>query len=233
MSDLTGGIMAGKNKEEIFSSALTGKKVPILTLDNKWYRLLNELGREAAKDLEEQLNELLKRQGKLTTEAKDIKKLKKKLMNEIVPMVDEVEQTKDKNLLKEIDDHKRLIEECNQKLDSYQEELMDLPREIEQVNQKLMLLTMEYCYDTMQENTEQINAIGDWVTNIRIELKKNLIRKQEMEQKNHEIYAYMNDIFGAEVMDLFDLAYNTEEQHPRPSGTASPQNNAGGGNGNT
>ena len=35
----------------------------------------------AAKDLEDQLNELLKRQGKLTTEAKDIKKLKKKLKN--------------------------------------------------------------------------------------------------------------------------------------------------------
>ena len=209
--------MAGKNKQQLFASALTGKKVPVLTLDNKWYRLLNELGREAAKDLENQLNELLKRQGKLTTEAKDIKKLKKKLMNEIVPMVDEVEQTKDKKLLKEIDDHKRLIEECNQKLDSYQEELMDLPREIEQVNQKLMLLTMEYCYDTLQENTQQINEIGDWVTNVRIELKKNLIRKQEMEQKNHEIYAYMNDIFGADVMNLFDLTYDPEQHHPRAS----------------
>ena len=69
--------MAGKNKQQLFASALTGKKVPVLTLDNKWYRLLNELGREAAKDLENQLNELLKRQGKLTTEAKDIKKLKR------------------------------------------------------------------------------------------------------------------------------------------------------------
>ena len=222
-----GGIMAGKNKHELFAGALTGKKGPILTLDNKWYRLLNELGREAAKDLEAQLNELLKRQGKLTTEAKDIKKLKKKLMNEIVPMVDEVEQTRDKKLLKDIDDHKRLIEECNQKLESYQEELIDLPREIDQLNQKLMLLTMEYCYDTLQENTEQINAIGDWVTQVRIELKKNLIRKQEMEQKNHEIYAYMNDIFGAEVMDLFDLAYDPEKQHPRPAGDRISQEHVG------
>ena len=227
MSIRMGGIMAGKNKHELFAGALTGKKVPILTLDNKWYRLLNELGREAAKDLEAQLNELLKRQGKLTTEAKDIKKLKKKLMNEIVPMVDEVEQTKDKKLLKDIDDHKRLIEECNQKLESYQEELIDLPREIDQLNQTLMLLTMEYCYDTLQENTEQINAIGDWVTQVRIELKKNLIRKQEMEQKNHEIYAYMNDIFGAEVMDLFDLAYDPEKQHPRPAGDRISQEHVG------
>ena len=220
--------MAGKNKQEIFSSALLGKKVPILTLDNKWYRLLDELGRDEVKDEEQALNTLLKRQGKINTEVKDIKRLKKKLMNEIVPMVDEVEETKDKKLLKEIDDHKRLIEECNQKLDGYQEELMELPREIEQVNQKLMLLTMEYCYDTMQDNTEQINGIADWVTNVRIELKKNLIRKQEMEQKNHEIYSYMNDIFGADVMNLFDLTYDPQLQHPRAAGESLPSNDAQG-----
>lgn len=211
--------MAGKNKQDKFSDALLGKKIPILTLDNKWYRLLDELGKAAVKDLEEQLNTLLKRQGKLNTEVKDIKRLKKKLMNEIVPMVDEMEQTNDKKLAKQIEEHKRLIAECNDKLEGYQEELIDLPREIDRINVQLMLITMEYCYDTMQENTDQIDQIADWVTQIRIELKKNLIRKQEMEQKNHEIYAYMNDIFGADVVNLFDLKYNPEEQHPTKPGT--------------
>ena len=211
--------MAGKNKQESFTDALLGKKIPILTLDNKWYRLLDELGKETVKELEDQLNTLLKRQGKLNTECKDIKRLKKKLMNEIVPMVDELEQSGDKKLAKAIEEHKRLIAECNGKLEGYQEELMDLPREIDQINGKLMFLTMEYCYDTMQDNTAQIEEIAEWVTQVRIELKKNLIRKQEMEQKNHEIYAYMNDIFGADVVNLFDLKYNPEEQHPRPSGS--------------
>ncbi|MBR1771689.1 MAG: hypothetical protein IJ747_06635 [Lachnospiraceae bacterium] len=215
--------MAGKGKQDAFAEALLGKKLPVLTLDNKWYRLLDELGREAAKDLEERLNTLLKRQGKLNTESKDIKRLKKKLMNEIVPMVDEMEQTKDAALEKKIEDHKRLIEECNEKLEGYQEELMDLPREIDQVNVKLMLLTMEYCYDTLQDNTKQIDEIGDWVSKIRIELKKNLIRKQEMEQRNHEIYSYMNDVFGADVMNLFDLAYNPEDRRPVKGGSESVQ----------
>lgn len=212
--------MAGKGKQEAFSEALVGKKVPILTLDSKWYRLMDELGQEAARDLVDELNALLKRQGKLNTESKDIKKIKKKLMSEIVSMVDEMEQTGDKQMEKQIADHKRLIEDCNQKLESYQEELMDLPREIDQINGRLMMLTMEYCYDTLQDNTNQINQIGDWVTQVRIELKKNLIRKQEMEQKNHEIYNYMNDIFGADVMNLFDLAYNPGEQHPVMPGSA-------------
>lgn len=207
--------MAGKGKREAFSDALLGKKIPVLTLDNKWYRLLDELGKESVKELEEQLNTLIKRQGKLNTQTKDIRKLKKKLMSEIVPMVDEMEKGGSKKLEKDIDEHKRLIEECNEKLKSYQEELMELPGEIDRINVRLMLLTMEYCYDTMQDNTEQIQEISAWVKRMRIELKKKLIRKQELEKKNQDIYSYMNNIFGADVVNLFDLQYNPEEQHPK------------------
>lgn len=206
--------MAETNKKGVFSDAVIGKKIPILTLDNKWYKLLNELGRKAVKDLENQLNALLKRQGKLNTESKDIKKLKKKLMGEIMPMVEEMEKGGNKKLEKEIEAHKRLIEECNEKLESYEEELMELPKEINRINVQLMLITMDYCYDAMQENTKQIEEISEWVTKMRIELKKRLIRKQEMEQKNHYIYTYMNDIFGADVVDLFDMKYDPEKQHP-------------------
>ncbi|MCM1112221.1 MAG: hypothetical protein NC399_03085 [Muribaculum sp.] len=207
--------MAGKNKRDAFSEALIGKNIPVLTLDSKWYRLLDEVGKEAVKDLEGQLNKLIKRQGKLTTETKEIRKLKKKLMNEIVPMVDQMEQGGGKKVEKEIEEHKRLIEECSEKLEGYKEELADLPKEIDRVNLQLMLTTMECCYDTMQDNTERIRQIEDWVTQVRIELKKNLIRKQEMEQRNHTIYSYMNDVFGADVMNLFDLEYDPEERRPR------------------
>lgn len=201
-----------KEKDVAFNNALQGKKIPVLTLDNKWYRLLNEIGKQTVKEQETQLNNLLKRQGKLNTETKDIKRLKKKLMNEIMPMVDEAEQKPSKSLDKKIQEHKRLIEECNEKLESYQEELREIPYEIEKINKLLMLLTMDYCYDAMQDNTDEIQKITDWVTEVRIELKKQLIRKQEMEQKNQEIYSYMHDIFGADVVNLFDMKYNPNGQ---------------------
>lgn len=198
-----------------FSEALQGKKIPILTLDNKWYRLLDEEARKSIAGTEEQLNALLKRQGKLNTETKDIKKLKKKLMNEIVTMADEAEQKGDEGLTKQLEQHKRMVEECNERLEEYQDELIDLPREIDRLNFELMLATMDCCYATMQENTEGIQEISKWVKDVRIELKKQLVRKQEMEQRNHAIYSYMHDVFGAEVLELFDMTYNPEEQHPK------------------
>lgn len=198
-----------------FSEALQGKKIPILTLDNKWYRLLDEETRKRVSETEEQLNALLKRQGKLNTETKDIKKLKKKLMGEIVIMADEAEQKGDTGLTKKLEQHKKMVEECNERLEEYQDELLDLPREIDRLNYELMLATMDCCYNTMQENTEGIQEISKWVKDVRIELKKQLVRKQEMEQKNHAIYSYMHDVFGAEVLELFDMTYNPEEQHPK------------------
>jgi len=196
-----------KYKRITFEDALQGKNIPVLTLDHKWYRLLDEFGKKDVQNLTDQLNDLLKRQGKLNTETKEIRKLKKKLMGEIVPMVNEMEETGDRKLEKKIDQTKRLIEDCNEKMEAYQDEMKELPIEIDKVNRQLMVMTMENCYKTMQANNKEIKEIDDWVTEIRIELKKRLVEKQEMEQKNQQIYSYMHDVFGAEVLNLFDMNF--------------------------
>jgi hypothetical protein len=40
-----------------------------------------------------------------------------------------------------------------------------------------------------------------------VELKRNIIRKQNREINNKEIYSYMHDIFGKDVITLFDVHY--------------------------
>lgn len=203
-------------KEEEYEHILQDKKIPLLTLDNKWHMLFGTAETTLTiKRLEEQLNNLLKKQGRLNTETKDIRRLKKKLMDEIVPTVDELGQGHDAALEKKLDDNKRLINDCNAKLADYKDELMELPAEIERVNYKLMLATMDVCYEKLKENTAEIDEIGDWITKIRIELKKKIIRKQEKEQQNQELYHYMHAIFGAEVINIFDMKYNPEERAAR------------------
>ncbi len=203
-------------KEEVYKQALSGKKIPILTLDNKWYKLFPNLNDYPdILDIARRLNDLLKKQGKINTETKDIKNLKKKLMQEIVPMVDEFDQTNNPSLEKKIEEHKRLIEECNEKLEVYQDDMLTLPGEIDMINHELMLATMDYCYEKMQTNTEDIVEIAKWVNQVREELKSNLVRKQEMELYNKQMYSYMHDIFGANVIEMFDMKYNPLEQAPK------------------
>ena len=190
-------------REGDYKKVLEGKKIPVLTLDNKWYRLFSMMEPDnELKRLEEELNTLLRLQGKLNTESKSIKKLKKKLMDEIVQLMERNDSTSENK----IEENKKLIEECNEKLDSYQDQLLDLPKEIDQANYALMIRTMEMCYEVLKVNEKDIEEIGAWINEVRIELKKNIIRKQEKEIKNYELYSFMHDIFGADVVEIFDVS---------------------------
>ena len=206
-------------KEDVFKKALVGKNIPILTLDKKWHMLFKEAGfTPRLKALEEKLNELIKRQGKINTEGKDIVKIKRKLMDEVLVIADGIVQNPDdKKLHKDREDHKRLIEECNDKLASYEVEKTKLPSEIEKVNRQLMLESMELCYKKIQDNEREIAALDEWITRTRRELKKNAVRKQEAEDANHQLYSYMHNVFGAEVMELFDMKYIPEDKNKEES----------------
>ena len=68
-----------------------------------------------------------------------------------------------------------------------------------------MVRTMEMCYEVLKVNEKDIEEIGAWINEVRIELKKNIIRKQEKEIKNYELYSFMHDIFGSDVVDIFDM----------------------------
>lgn len=110
-------------------------------------------------------------------------------------------------------DHKRLIEECNEKMDAYEEELVELPRQINQVNNQLMLITMDVCYKKLKYSAKELEEIDEWISGIRRELKKKVVRKKEKEAVINRLYAYMHDIFGAEVLELFDMEYDPEEKY--------------------
>ncbi len=194
--------------EDVYKPAISGKKIPVLTLDHKWHRLFTQIDTNSEiKSLENELNELLKRQGKINSETKEIKVLKSKLMEEMRSA--SMESDADSN--PKIEENKKLIDECNEKLDSYQDEALELPAQINEINKKLMIATMEVCYDDIKEGTEEINEISQWIDEIRVELKKKVVRKQEKQQRIQDLYSYMHDIFGADVIEIFDMKYNPEE----------------------
>lgn len=203
--------------DEVFEPALIGKKIPILTLDNKWHQLFTQSEYTSEiKQMEHELNDLIKRQGKVIDENKEIKKLKKKLMDEIVVIADElVRDPSSKKLEKRQDECKRLLTECNEKMDANEEEMVELPRHINQLNKKLMLATMDVCYKRLQKNTLELHEIDDWIGNIRRELKKKIIRKQEKEAAINKLYSYMHDIFGPDVIEIFDMEFNPEERYQK------------------
>lgn len=198
--------MAGS--EEKFKEALKDKQIPVLTLDNKWHKLF---GRSSAtkeiQRLEKELNNLLKRQGKLTNEIKDLKRIKNNLLTDIMSNMEGIEQDTDASVDKKLNDNKRLVNEVNEKVESHEDELLEIPHEIDRINRELMLKTMELCYDKLTQNTDEIEQIAEWIREMRVALKTNIIKKQDKEINNSELYGYMHNIFGRNVLELFDMRY--------------------------
>ncbi len=200
-----------KNTDE-FRKALEHKKLPLLVLDQKWHRLFAIHGKtDEIRNAETELNNLLARQGKLNSDLKDYKKVKNQLMDEIVQNMEGSDgNASDKEKVRDKD--KRLIDELNERIDAAEAELLELPQKMKQVNENLMILSMEYFYAKIKINTQESKEIEAWINQVRIDLKKNIIKKQNRDINNREIYAYLHDICGPQVLDLFDVEMEASDK---------------------
>ena len=194
--------------EEEFKKALSNKNIPILVLDQKWHRLFAIHGKtDEIKEAEAEVSELLALQGKINNELKKLKKIKSQLMDDIVQNMDD-ENDNSAEREKKRQENKKLIDEVNEKIAEEEDRLLEIPKEIKDANDRLMILSMDYFYSKIRVNHTEAQEIEEWIAQVRIDLKKNIIRKQNRTINNKEIYSYLHDIFGAEVLDLFDIQYD-------------------------
>ena len=149
-----------------FKSALIGKTVPLLILDQKWHRLFAVHGKtDEIKALESKLHNLLTEQSRLNTRLKELKRLKGKLLDEIVQNMEENE--------KKVEENKRLVDEVNEKLDECEEHLVDIPYRMvlcylenskhgkDSVQTKLLswLSSLEFCESYTRNASQSRNVI--------------------------------------------------------------------------
>lgn len=178
------------------------KELPILTLDQRWYQLMPEHKKtDEVRYWERRVNELLKKQGRVLEDIKDVENLKGILMNGIVQNMDETDEQKHK---KRMTQSRRLIFEAKDKLDELRGKAEDVPTQLQRANQKLMIETVKACYNTINENEKDLDALDDWIEKTRVLLKKNLLIRQDKQDMNDGIYSGMHSLFGSELMTKMD-----------------------------
>lgn len=184
------------------------KNVPIVILDERWHKLFPEKDKTPEiKRLEKNLGELLKRQGQITNDLKSLKKIKADLMKEIIDN-SEMDSISDSKREKIMARNQKLVLEAKNKIEELEQEEMEIPGKIRSANIALVVEGVDVCYNRIHQNYKDIQLLGKWINEMRIELKKKVLIKQDKEIKNTEIYSYMHDVLGPEVMELFD---NKEE----------------------
>ena len=201
----------GKKKKIVpeFDQIAYSTKIPPLILDQKWHHLFSQGGKpNEVERLEQKLNKQLASQGGITNELKELKAIKSKLMKNIVVNMDEIGENGQET--KKLQEDRRLITEINGRIEERRAELSRLQEEMEDNNAHLMVETMEYCYQIMSSFEGEREELATWIAKMRTELKLKIIRKDYIEDKNREIYTYLHDIFGAQVLEAFDLKYDDE-----------------------
>lgn len=201
---LRNGVRMAEITYEVLKDKVAVKNIPILTLDPRWYQLLPaESKTDEIKYWEQKVNDLLKRQGQVTNDLKDIKKLKEQLIQSVVSNMEENEGNSHKRK-KLMNQNQKMIIEAKEKIAELEDEELELPRELSQANQKLMIETAKVCYEKINENRADLEVLDKWINATRIKLKKNLLIKQDKENANTQMYSGLHDILGPAVMGELD-----------------------------
>ena len=173
-------------------------KIPALTLDIRWQAIFNTADKSAKiAKLEKKVNEALKSRGRITTDKKDLIKVKKQLMNEIVQNMNSPENTRaDKKIRKS----KELIEEINDKLILLEDEELDLPSKFDEANAELALESMKEIFDKYEENEEDIETLEEWINETREELKNKVGLLHQKKEENERMDKYLSDLIDGDII---------------------------------
>ena len=183
---------------------LKKKNIPIACLDERWLRLFPDSEKTPLiKKLENELKELLKRQGKVNTDHKDKRVVRDKLTQSVLETAEDTSIPENKRLKKQAASQ-RLIVEARQKQDNLELELDELPDKIKEANSALIFESVRVCYQRINQNKQDIDLLEQWIEQMREKLKERVVLKQDKEIMNEEIYTYLHAMLGAKVMEAFD-----------------------------
>lgn len=200
--------MKPKEKNRNLDMVLRRKRIPILTLDERYLELFTEREKpDYIRKLEASVNAWLKKQGQSGGEVKELHRAKSLLMRNIVENMQESEGESERKRSKKLDKSQKLIREANEKIMRLEEEQKQIPERLEDANLELLYATADICYEKLKADREEMEEITQWVTQIRDELRDKLARKQRIEAEYNRIYGNLHDMLGAEVMEYLDEEY--------------------------
>ena len=93
-----------------------------------------------------------------------------------------------------------------------EDELTLLPRQIQHVNEELLLETLRLVYNQIDENRVQMKRLDEEISELRQELSQKILEKQSCETYNQGIFGNLKEIVGKEAVVLYDDTHPLKEK---------------------
>lgn len=134
------------------------KNLPILTLDQRWYRLVPEsVKTDEIRYWEKRVNELLKKQGQVNEDLIQVKKIRKGLFRGIVNHMNQNDEDPKKQKI--MDESQRLIYEARDKISQLEDESDEVPKKLRIAN---CIFFMKQSKCVMKKSTATIKTWSGW-----------------------------------------------------------------------
>lgn len=189
-----------ENRYELILARIKNLRLPLLTLDTKWYSLFGKRKPKSIETLEIELNEVVKSQGRIKEEKAKLNSLKKRLMKEIVNNMNAAE---DSDGFRRMEKSRDLIQEVNNKLILLENEELDIPGEIRTKNAELAFETMELFYDTISDDLEEMTELEKWIKETREEMKRKIALYDQKVQSTKKITSYFDNLLGPDITHMY------------------------------
>ena len=121
-------------KKDYVNNIIKKKKVPIVLLDPLWHTAKEHIQSKKIDQVEKQLQELLKEQGKLNTDYKEYTAIKQDFLKKILVYSGKAQEGGDPTVLEELNKLHQSTLGANQKLEEIENRLEEIEEEIDSKN---------------------------------------------------------------------------------------------------
>jgi len=179
-------------------------KIPILIYTPEWIQLFSNFKSRSMEKTVNKLEELLSKEKRLEQEYKDLERRKKVLINKILHLSNELNESKNDAFIEHLDEAQNEMLQINNRLPKIMEELETLPTAINQQNAILLRETVKRTYELINENQLEVEKTQQEINRMRETLMALIEKKVDMEEKVKRLYSYLHSIVGATEMEELD-----------------------------
>lgn len=183
---------------------LASKKLPIVVLDSMWYEMKSALGHEESNQQESTLKELLKEQGKLTTDLKEYAVVKHNLLQKVLMISQEVNEKGKIDQIEELDRTSQAILKLNETIDTNEKRAVEVGDLIEQLNLELIESVVIEAYGSMEAYKIKKNELEEEIDRLRKAVVEKTEEKKQCDQAITGIYNYLHKMIGYRYLDKMD-----------------------------
>lgn len=151
-----------------------------------------------------EIEEISRQEKDIILNVKNSQKEKSRFAARVLYVSDQLNIQKNPNAQDSLDNLKGDMSILNQVIEQGQSDLRILELQKETLNKKLLKETLDYCYDNINNDEDELGKLLPEIDKLRQELEEKRIRRDDLQNKIEYTYGFIHGLMGAKKTEKMD-----------------------------